>query len=109
MNLSWYLDTPEKVYQYLLDYSKKKYHKILPYIEYLITYELSWRLVYNKNFKMSKTNKEKYIKLLDDLIKLISLYYDIKNNCPQIKITGIVNFDPYYENLKIYNFILLRT
>ena len=71
MNISWYLTTPNKVYKYLADYSKKKYNKVIPYIEYMITYELSWRIKYNTFFKMSDKDRKEYIKSIDSLINEI--------------------------------------
>ena len=41
---SWYYDTPKYVFKYLFHLSKEKFGYIIPYIQYLVMYELQWRL-----------------------------------------------------------------
>jgi len=43
-NRSWYFDTPELVYLYLFQYSKEKFGEVLPYVQYLVMYDLQWRM-----------------------------------------------------------------
>lgn len=69
MNIHWYTTTPEKVYRYLFDLSKQKYGRVIEYIQYLIGYELSWRIVFNQKFNISKKEKKKYEEILKDLVK----------------------------------------
>lgn len=41
---SWYFETTELVFQHLLDLSKEKFGKVIPYIQYLVMYDMKWRL-----------------------------------------------------------------
>jgi hypothetical protein len=40
----WYFDTPRMVYQYLMDKSVRIYGTVIQYIQYLVMYELQWRM-----------------------------------------------------------------
>ena len=71
LNNDWYLVTPKKVYRYLLDLSKEKYGKVIPYIQNLICYELVWRFKEYSGNKLTPKEKELYkeemISILDDI------------------------------------------
>lgn len=41
---TWYLDTPKYCYQYIVDLSKKKYGKVIEYVQFLLVYDLHWRM-----------------------------------------------------------------
>lgn len=69
MNINWYLVTPKEVYRYLFDLSKKKFGCVIKYIQYLVGYEFSWRIVFNKKFEMSDKNRQIYSKVMVDLAK----------------------------------------
>lgn len=69
MNPDWYLVTPEKVYRHLYDLSKKKFGRVIEYIQYMVCYELSWRLVYNKKVNLSDKERKKYADVLLSLLK----------------------------------------
>ena len=45
--LEFYFDTINNVYYYLLSYSKVLYNKIIPFIQFLIIYDLLWRIQAN--------------------------------------------------------------
>lgn len=40
----WYLGTPKDVYRYLFDLSKERFGKVIPYVQYVIMYDLQWRI-----------------------------------------------------------------
>ncbi len=40
----WYLGTPNDVYKYLFDLSKKRFGEVIPYVQYTIMYDLQWRI-----------------------------------------------------------------
>ncbi len=71
MKLDWYLTTPKNVYNYLFELSKKKFGRVIEYIQYLVLYELSWRISFNTKFEMSKKDRDTYTKYLYNLIKEI--------------------------------------
>ncbi len=43
-NKSWYCDTPNYLWKKLIDESNKKYNKTIKYIQYVLLYELKWRI-----------------------------------------------------------------
>lgn len=69
MKEDWYTVTPEKVYKYLINLSKKKFGKVIKYIQNLVTYELVWRVAINEKYEIKKNVREKYIKDLYEIIK----------------------------------------
>ncbi len=68
----WYTVTPIKVYKYLYDLSIKKYGRVIEYIQYLIMYEINWRLSISVPSFLSKSEEKKYIKVLKDLLTNIN-------------------------------------
>ena len=69
-NLDWYLSTPINVYKYLYNLSEKKYNKVLKYIQYVIMYDIKWRLVYNSTFSpLNALQRKTYSDSLIYLIK----------------------------------------
>lgn len=66
----WYLVTPKEVYKYLFDLSKKKYGKIIKYIQYLVMYDVQWRLKEKIQLLNDKEKKE-YISIITKLLKQI--------------------------------------
>ncbi len=67
--IEWYTVTPTKVYKDLYELSKKKFGRVIEYIQYLVCYELSWRIIFNTKFEMSKKDRKFYSDTLIDLIK----------------------------------------
>lgn len=43
-NKSWYFDTPQYSWNKLIEESNKKYNKVIKYIQYVLIYELKWRI-----------------------------------------------------------------
>lgn len=71
MNINWYLVTPKEVYRYLFELSKKKFGRVIEYIQFLVGYEFNWRIVYNKKFEMSEKDRKAYTKIMTELAKEI--------------------------------------
>ena len=69
---TWYLDTPTLCHQYLFDLSKQKFGHIIPYVQYLVLYDLQWRLFIpiTPNI-LTKQEETKYLKILGKLLKNI--------------------------------------
>ena len=72
-NLDYYLGTLEKVSLFLINSSKAIYNSILPFIQFLIIYDLLWRIqsyaflyLDLKNFKRYKCIIDKLLKEIDD-------------------------------------------
>lgn len=64
----WYTVTPIKVYKYLCDLSIKKYGRIIEYIQYLVMYEINWRLSVKVPSFLTKMEQKNYIKTLKELL-----------------------------------------
>lgn len=92
---TWYVDTPKLVYSYLIKLSKKKFKKVIPYIQWLILYDFQWR-VFNTipNKILTKKEENNYITILRTILKNID--------------PNIIEEVPYYDNnrkLNLINFI----
>ena len=72
-NLNFYTETLNKVSKFLINSSKALYNYIVPFIQFLIVYDLFWRIQSHafefldyKNFKKYKLIIEELLKELDD-------------------------------------------
>lgn len=71
-NIDWYKVTPKEVYRYLFDLSINKFSRVIEYIQYLVAYEIGWRIsVYNAN--LPRECAEEYSRIMLGLIKDIDL------------------------------------
>ena len=69
---SMYFDMNElNSYEELMNKSKKIYGQILPYIQYLIMYNLQWKIKKDISLYLEDNEKENYIKKLKKLLKKI--------------------------------------
>lgn len=67
-SLSWYFDTPTKVYKYLLDKAKGPSAK---YLQYLVMYDLQWRLRQQDISILEPEQIKSYKKVIASLLALI--------------------------------------
>ena len=70
-NISWYLDTTKLSYMYVFELSKKKYGKIIPFVQYYVMYDLQWRLMTRIPEWFTEEQKEDYINTIKDLLRNI--------------------------------------
>lgn len=73
-NISWYTTTVELVYKNLMNLSKIKYGRVLPYIQYMVLYDLQWRIRNKIPNSISKEVKEKYISDVKEILQNIEDY-----------------------------------
>ena len=73
-NINWYTTTIEYVYKNLMELSKKKYGRILPYVQFIIMYDIQWRIKKPIPSIIPNEIKEKYIKEIKSLLKNIEDY-----------------------------------
>ncbi|MBQ4032036.1 MAG: glycosyltransferase [Bacilli bacterium] len=88
-NPLWYTVTPKKVYEYLFEESKKRYGKVLDYFQYLVAYDLGWRInIPVPEDLLSESEKKDYINTITKLIKEIDFkfFLEQKNNYPTYSI-----------------------
>lgn len=74
MSEEWYTNTIEYSYKHMMNVSMNKYNRVIPYIQYLIMYDLQWRLRENMNKNLSPEIKEQYMKNVKDLLVKIEDY-----------------------------------
>ena len=67
----WYFDTPKYSYNKMITESINRKGVILPYIQYLIMYDLQWRLGKKMPDFFSADDREKYIRLVVNLLSSI--------------------------------------
>lgn len=70
-NKDWYNITPKKVYEYLFDLSKKKFGKTIKYIQFLVAYDIIWRINVIPMDELKSLEKHQYIDTLKKLLELI--------------------------------------
>ncbi|MBC6680860.1 bifunctional glycosyltransferase/CDP-glycerol:glycerophosphate glycerophosphotransferase [Zhenpiania hominis] len=68
---TWYFDTPEYCYQELFKLSKKQYGTVIPYIQYLVMYDLQWRLKTLMPENFSQEERGLYKRYLTELLEEI--------------------------------------
>ncbi|MCQ4635275.1 CDP-glycerol glycerophosphotransferase family protein [Anaerovorax odorimutans] len=68
---AWYFDTPKYCYKNLFQYSKEKYGTVIPYIQYLVMYDLQWRLGTVMPLSFSEEDRNWYKDCLTGLLKEI--------------------------------------
>ena len=106
-----YTDTVKYYYEFLIDYSKKKYKKIIPYIEYALINAIKYRVGQEvpSNIPIDvkkdyKNNLIKIIKQLDDevMIKTNKVVVDTKLYLLRLKYENEINKDLKLVNNIIY-------
>ncbi len=70
-DVSWYIDTPKLCYSYLYELSRKKYGKVIPFIQYFIMYDLQWRIKTPLSDNLTEEQKREYIIIIKNLLKEI--------------------------------------
>lgn len=67
-NKSWYIDTVEIAYKGAFDLSKRFYGKIIPYVQWLVMYELQWRFNKTKPNCLSEEEYAQYLQAIRELL-----------------------------------------
>ena len=73
-NKSWYFDTPEYAWKKLIEESNKKYNKVIKYMQYVLVYELKWRINCQYTI-LNYLEVKKHIDIIKDTINYID--YDV--------------------------------
>lgn len=76
----YYFITPDKVYKYLLNLSKKKYGNCIEYVQNLVMYDLQWRI--KEEIKgLPKDDKQNYVLLIKSILEDIddNIIFNQKN------------------------------
>ena len=74
-SLEYYFGTPSYVFNHYIKMSKKLYHKIIPFIQYLLGYEILFRFEEPAYKYMNSSNYNKYIVLIEQYLQQIEDKY----------------------------------
>lgn len=76
-----YINTVLGYYEYMYEYSRKKYEKVIPYVQFLIMNAIKYRVIETLPDILSKKEKETYINKLINIIKQTDdeVLYKLKN------------------------------
>lgn len=118
-SLSWYFDTPQYCYAKIFEESKRLYGEIIPYAQYLIMYDLQWRLKRKVSGNLSIEEKNRYISIIYSLINCIDdkiiceqkhtnialkvFALSIKHNEDVSKELRLINDKVYYNNIYLFS------
>lgn len=67
----WYLSTPKVVYKYIFDYCEEEIGYIPKYIQYVVMYDIQWRLLHSKESALSPEEVKQYKSLIYALLHRI--------------------------------------
>lgn len=110
-DIRWYTDTINYFYKDLMGKSKKRFGKIILYIQFLIMYDLQWRIKTPLPKFLNKEMKNEYIenivKLLQDIddwiiCKQKNIYTEHKIYALSLKYQKDIKEDLVYINGKLY-------
>ena len=101
----WYFGTVECVYKHLMLLSQKRYGIVIPYVQWLVMYELQWRLPTPLPDDFCHEEKTNYIDELTWLIKRIDDEVILKQRCLWIEykiyaLSKKYNISPRIDNEK---------
>lgn len=68
-SVRWYHDTLQGVYRFLIDESIAKFGRVIEYVQYLVMYELQWRL--GANYVAEAVDREAYVREISGLLMFI--------------------------------------
>ena len=67
---TWYFDSPNLVYKHLFNLSKEKFGSIIPYTQYLVMYDLQWRIkIAIPAGILDKKEQKEYVNIIKNLLK----------------------------------------
>lgn len=111
----WYFEAVDKSYLYLCDLSKKYYDRLIPYIQYVVMQEMSWR-IYQEEFPGYFTDQDScayYRKLaqlakhIDDFViySFAGMWKEYKLVCLKLKYGGDIyrQFECRHGKLVFHN------
>lgn len=91
---NWYVETMDYVYQYLVNESIRLHKTVIKYIQFLIMYELQWRIPRELPAEFTNVQRQKYLDRIRNLLQYIddevifqqkSLWIEYKLYCYELK------------------------
>ena len=98
--LFFYFDSINSVFKYFIDFSKNLYNKILPFIQFLISYELLYRIQTPSYKYLNSDNFNKYIILIDDILNQIEDKYILEQKILSNKHKLFLLSKKYHRDLR---------
>jgi glycosyltransferase involved in cell wall biosynthesis len=115
----WYLETPKRTWYDLFGYTRKRHEDIPKFIQFMVMYDLQWRIKQEEQTALSNSEESQYKSLLyglladidDDVImgqrfikprhKLFALHKKHNENIPVHAVKKGLKY--YYRGTKIYD------
>ena len=109
-NIEWYTTTLDNYYGYLMNLSINKYGKVIPYIQYLIAYDMQFRIKsktrFVKGLDVNKYSEDlsKILKNIDDKIiyEQKNIYQEHKKYLLQLKYQKDISDELVYKDGDLY-------
>lgn len=110
-SIDWYTNTVEYAYKHMMNVSMNKYNKVIPYIQYLVMYDLQWRLRETINKDLPLEIKNQYLKDVKDLLVKIedyiiceqrNMFTEHKIYCLSLKYGRDITQELYYKKGNLY-------
>ena len=116
---SYYFNTPKYFHQAIFDLSKKKYGKIESFVQFMVMYDISWRIKKNVSEYLSPEDYEKYCDIITGIIKQVDdrviykqkeMFMNMKMFCLNLKHGRDVRKELVYDhgNLLYENLITMN-
>jgi CDP-glycerol glycerophosphotransferase (TagB/SpsB family)/glycosyltransferase involved in cell wall biosynthesis len=88
---TWYLDTPQHVYLYILKEAKEKFGEIPEYFQNLIAYDMQFRMKTCTLSALSKEEQEKYLNTLQKIYSYINddIIFEQKHSYTEHKLLAL--------------------
>lgn len=96
----WYIDTLSHCHDFLIDFSLKKYGKVIPYVQYFLMYDIQWRIKTAILPSLTQQEKENYIANIRRYISLIDdevILFQKQMNCNYKTIALKVKYEEKIE------------
>lgn len=77
---SYYLITPKYVYKYLFELSQKAFGRVIPYIQFLVLYDIQYRITIKSDEVLDEFENKEYMNIINELVHNIDDYIIMKNN-----------------------------
>ena len=99
-NLDYYFGTMNSVSNYLINSSKTLYNEIVPFIQFLIIYDILFRITSDAYNYLNSNNLKRYIFLIDNILKQIEDKYFLEQNILTNKYKLFLLSKKYHKDLR---------
>ena len=99
-NLNFYTSTLKNVHQYLLDSSKKLYNTTFPFVQFLISYDILFRIISYSYKYFDNINLNNYFDIIENLLTQIDEKYILEQKILSYKIKIFALSKKYHKDLR---------